>query len=200
MAQFTMQINVWKKEVFGDIFRKKKRLLARISGIQSAPNYGRSRYLDKIEKELQSQLRDTLDHEERLWLQKSKAQWLQDGDKNTCYYHTKTIIKRRRNTILTLTDESGNWVYDHEKLQQMGCSFFSDLYIEENRDCPTLSCNTSYPALEAQLKALFPQPINPQEVRSTMFNIRPLKAQGPMGIPVCFTNKIGISLGTLLLA
>jgi len=54
-----------------------------------------------LEKDLQEQLEITLYQEECLWFQKSRSQWIADGDRNTKYYHSKTIIRKRKNKILS---------------------------------------------------------------------------------------------------
>ena len=45
--------------------------------------------------------------EEALWAQKSRCQWLSQGDKSTRYFHLSTLARRRRNTILALKDDEG---------------------------------------------------------------------------------------------
>jgi hypothetical protein len=87
LNNLTDNLKVWNKEVFGNIFKRKKELLARLNGIQNSPNYGYSNFLDSLEKELQDQLATTLYQEECLWYQKSRGNWIADGDKNTNYYH-----------------------------------------------------------------------------------------------------------------
>jgi len=47
-----------------------------------------------------------LHHEELAWFQKSCKKWLQDGDRNTRYYHLKTISKNKK-AIQMLHNEEG---------------------------------------------------------------------------------------------
>lgn len=97
----------WGKEVFGDVHRKKKRLLARIGGIQRATYNGTSnRFLRNLEFNFQRELKELLAQEEVMWHQRSRAKWLSDGDRNTRYYHLKTVNRRRRNNIKALRDSS----------------------------------------------------------------------------------------------
>ena len=86
----------------------KKELLRRIGGIQRSLQYKLNSYLDRLEKEVQGELRSTLWQEEILWFQKARTTWLNDGDKNTTYYHLKTKIKRSKNRVTTLKDRQNN--------------------------------------------------------------------------------------------
>ena len=39
-----------------------------------------------------------------------EGKWIVLGDRNTKYYHTSTIVRRKRNKIEMLKDEDGRWV------------------------------------------------------------------------------------------
>jgi len=97
ISNLTPQLKDWNHETFGNIFRRKKEVLARLNGIQNSQNYGYSHFLEELEKDLQEQLAITLYQEECLWFQKSRSKWIVDGDQNTKYYHAKTIIRRPKN-------------------------------------------------------------------------------------------------------
>lgn len=70
----------WNHHIFGNIhYKKKKKLLARINGIQCASCYGNNPYLEELEKSLEKELSEVLNQEEMLWFQKSSASWIKDG-------------------------------------------------------------------------------------------------------------------------
>jgi hypothetical protein len=123
LSNLTNNLKVWNKEVFGNIFKRKKELLARLNGIQNSPNYGYSNFLENLENELQHQLTTTLYQEECLWYQKSRGKWITDGDRNTKYYHSKTIVRRRCNKIVSLRSGAGEWIEDQETLSNMATNF-----------------------------------------------------------------------------
>lgn len=99
----------WNNECFGNIFRKKKRLEARIRGIQSSQSYNTSKGLHRLEGRLMKELNDTLTLEELLWFQKSRKAWVEDGDQNTRFYHRATMIRRNRRRV-NLLKIDGEWV------------------------------------------------------------------------------------------
>ncbi|TQE04408.1 hypothetical protein C1H46_010027 [Malus baccata] len=50
---------------------------------------------------------DTLwSQEESVWKQKSRVQWLQEGDANTKFFHQSTLQRRRRNKVVTLKSDN----------------------------------------------------------------------------------------------
>lgn len=69
---------------------------------------------DLLEKEarLLQALDRVLEQEEVLWNQKSSEKWMMAGDRNTSFFHTSTVIRRRRNRIETLRNEEGVWLSD----------------------------------------------------------------------------------------
>jgi hypothetical protein len=85
---------------------KKKELMARLAGIQANMHNGNnSGGLRQLETKLHEELSSILKKEELMWFQRSRSKWLIDGDRNTRYYHTKTVSRRRKNNILMLKNE-----------------------------------------------------------------------------------------------
>ncbi|KAF7801955.1 ribonuclease H [Senna tora] len=95
LKNLTPMILKWNKDNIGNLFRRKNRLISRIEGIQRTDDHVNNRFLCKLEKDLKKELDEVLKQEEIMWFQKSRGQWIQDGDKNTKLYHTKTIVRRR---------------------------------------------------------------------------------------------------------
>lgn len=53
---------------------------------------------------------------------------MRSGDGNTKYFHTSTVIKRRRNKIDTLMDKEGRWVENRDELKNMAVEFYSKMF------------------------------------------------------------------------
>ena len=121
----------WNKNVFGFLEKSKRILLARLRGIQNFPNYPHSSYLCCLEKELQLELDQLLKKEELKWFQKARTEWITKGDRNTKYYHLKATMRKKRNKIRTLMNESGVWIEDETKLQAMAVRYLKNLYQSE---------------------------------------------------------------------
>ena len=48
------------------------------------------------------------------------------------YFHSLATSRRRRNRVLTLRNENGNWVDDQNVLKNMGVEFFEKQYERED--------------------------------------------------------------------
>ncbi|CAL2246751.1 unnamed protein product [Prunus armeniaca] len=91
---------------------------------------------------LEQGLKDALREEELFWKQKSRIQWLQAGEKNTKFFHSKVMARRRQNRLMGLEDATGVW-YDKETyIHDIAVSYFQDLFttsrpsrINETVDC-----------------------------------------------------------------
>ncbi|KAK8507657.1 hypothetical protein V6N12_066992 [Hibiscus sabdariffa] len=96
IANFQRIASNWNREYFGNIGRRKHRLLARIRGIESAAELSTGMSLQNLEISLKQELAEVLKQEESLWFQRSRAEWILDGDRNTKYYHRVTKSRERR--------------------------------------------------------------------------------------------------------
>ncbi|XP_028773891.1 uncharacterized protein LOC114730946 [Neltuma alba] len=119
----------WNREEFGAIGTKKRILAARISGVQKKLEESPlSHQLQKLNRDLCQEYESICLQEELLWIQKSRSDCINLGDRNTAYYHRKAKIRRSRNRITALKDGDGNWTYDEESLAKMVKEFYVNLY------------------------------------------------------------------------
>ncbi|XP_075647222.1 uncharacterized protein LOC142618104 [Castanea sativa] len=73
---FIEPVKIWNKEVFGNIFQRKSRIVARLNGIQKALANGSSSFLIGLEKQLSEEYWEVNQQEEELWSIKSQYNWL----------------------------------------------------------------------------------------------------------------------------
>lgn len=111
----------------GNIFKRKAKLLRRIQDIQKSDNYYHSSFLRNLEKDLLADFNLILKMEEDCWKLKSRGNWLNEGDVNTKFFHTTTIIRRKENRIATLRMENNSYIYDQGGIITQTYDFFNNL-------------------------------------------------------------------------
>ncbi|KAK8604545.1 hypothetical protein V6N13_099483 [Hibiscus sabdariffa] len=107
--------------------------MARLLGVQRRLGQHHSTKLAKLEIKLQRELESLLDHEELLWKQKAHSDWIQFGDRNTKFFHSKALGRRRRSQIHMLQLSDGEWCLDHEILRNHVVLYFSELFKSGDR-------------------------------------------------------------------
>lgn len=89
----------WNNEVFVNIFHEKRRLLARLEGIQRELGKRPSDFLIQLDKSLVEEYQLILRDERELCLLKCRRNRLLEGERNKKFFHISTLINRRFNKI-----------------------------------------------------------------------------------------------------
>lgn len=177
-------LKLWKRNVFGDKNRKKKRLLARIGGIQRKIMLGETnRFLTRLEAELQKDLNNVLAHEEMMWHQRSRSKWLSDGDRNTHFYHVKALNRRRKNKILALRNDQGVWQDNEADVKELVNNFYKNLFIEEHVFGAWFHSNFTFGVLNNDISNSLCGDVTLDEVKKVVFHMGAWKAPGPTVSP-----------------
>ncbi|XP_028804491.1 uncharacterized protein LOC114759480 [Neltuma alba] len=123
IENFRKKAQNWNMEVFGMIGKQKRTLQRRLAGVQKAlESNPLSSHLLDLEFSLVTEYENICLREELLWVQKSRSQWIQNGDRNTHYYHMKAVIRRRGKKIAMLKTGEGTWEADQETLRSLANS------------------------------------------------------------------------------
>ncbi|KAF5458653.1 hypothetical protein F2P56_022666 [Juglans regia] len=85
------KLDVWNRVCFGNVRRNIEQARLKLKKLQqSDPYYQRSNSLRAARTDLQK----WLERDEHLWKQRAKVLWLQAGDKNTRFFHSKSSQRR----------------------------------------------------------------------------------------------------------
>ena len=136
---FSKDALIWNKNLFGNIHLKKRRVMARIYGVQKALASRPSADLINLEKVLHQYLELLLDQEHDLWALKSRINWMIQGDRNTSFYHVSTIARRKRNHIAAAKDDVGNWLTEDRQVMDFFRRGFVELYTTSHSSAPQVA-------------------------------------------------------------
>ncbi|XP_074290582.1 uncharacterized protein LOC141617299 [Silene latifolia] len=190
LSELSTNLQRWNEDVFGNIFRKKRELFARIEGCQRVLSARRQHHLIKLEARLRKELDTILEREELLWYQKSRVEFIRDGDRNTSYFQVSTLVRRWRNRINLLKNDEGVWVEDRDEIKSMVVDFYKRLYTDDTRDGE--DADIPYDLFQEfnneQWEGLS-RYYSPAEIDNVVFNMGSLKAPGPDGFQALFYQK-----------
>ncbi|XP_042504810.1 uncharacterized protein LOC122081684 [Macadamia integrifolia] len=178
----------WNKEVFGHVQTKIKKLEEELVLIQSGPITDDNQVK---EHDLSATLNEELKREEELWRQKSRNQWLQQGDRNTSFFHLSTIQRRGSNRILRLKTENDAWTQSDDEIYQVINEYYTQIFHSEGVDQDALSfvLNTIQPKVTEEMNVRLCAVPTMEEVALALKAMGPLKAPGPDGLPPAFFQR-----------
>ncbi|KAM0890726.1 hypothetical protein ACQ4PT_026820 [Festuca glaucescens] len=171
------ELQQWSKRKFGNVLRE----------------------LDKSRKKLeelmlngadQRDIRQETDHmnellyrEEMLWMQRSRINWLKEGDRNTRFFHQKAVWRARKNRIKKLKDDAGMSKDTPSDMERMATSYFKELFTRD----PSLNAenlvNLFQEKVTADMNESLCKEFTDTEIGDALFQIGPLKAPGVDGFP-----------------
>jgi hypothetical protein len=129
------KLKQWNKEVFENIDQAKKVLEEKMAWLQEqCIQEGYNEERKKEENQLIQDWEAICKQEEILWRQKSRVQWLKEGEKNTKFFHRSTLARRTHNKILKIRDQEGIERYSHQDIESSLVNHFQDIAREPNLD------------------------------------------------------------------
>lgn len=137
-----------------------------------------------------------LEQEEVIWFQKSREKWIPLGDRNTKFFHTSTIIRRRRNRIEMLKNDDGEWISNVQELEKLAIEYYRRLYSMEDVDemVPQLA-REGFVSLTQADHAHLNKPFTAEEVESAVRTMGKYKAPGPDGFQPVFYQRCWDTVG-----
>jgi hypothetical protein len=128
-------------------------------------------------------------HEESLWKTKSRELWLTSVDLNTKFFHTSTLVRRRRNSIDILQSPNSGWLTERRDIGACFINNFKNLFTTSNPALPTefmdlFDCFVS----ENENTLLCAQPTD-SEIYDSLLSLGRTKAPGPDGFTTLFYVK-----------
>ena len=94
ISDFTTRVKKWNYKVFGNSFARKRRVLARLNGVQKALACNLSDSLLRLENMLIKKHAMIRLQEEEFWALKSRLNAATFGDRNTSYFHITIVVRR----------------------------------------------------------------------------------------------------------
>jgi hypothetical protein len=121
LGQMHAALHAWDSQVL----RKLKRHLRKAQReLEKAMNGPISDESEAKAKEMANLIKLLLEQDEIYWAQRSRANRLQHGDRNTSFFHNFASARRKKNSIERLKDANNDWVEGTESLKPLILSYF----------------------------------------------------------------------------
>ncbi|GJW51553.1 RNA-directed DNA polymerase, eukaryota, reverse transcriptase zinc-binding domain protein, partial [Tanacetum coccineum] len=138
---------------------------------------------------LLKEYKDAISDEGKLLLQKTKIEWLKEGDKNTAYFHKILKSRQHKSRIESICDEHGIR-HEGDKVPEQFVNHFAQFLgkevhvqsIEKRDDIFTCRLN------EEEAADMIVEVTN-EEIKKSIFDIADIKAPGPDGFTAYFFKK-----------
>ena len=147
------------------------------------------------EKQLNEEIQKLVEMEECMWNQLAKANWLQDGDQNTKYFHYKSTEHNKRNYILGLENELGEWLEKENQISNLLTQYYSDLLTSSNSTHLEPILEGVNPKVSMEMNAEWLRPFELSEVQGALKQMESGTTPDPNGLPPLlykqFWSKVG---------
>ena len=138
---------------------------------------------------VRKEINDLLDSEEIMWHQRSRMQWMMLGDRNTRYFHSKALDRKRKNAISRIMDENGIWHETKEGIANVVVSYFEKLYTTSYPSHILEITDTIPTKVSSEMNQSLIKDFTKEEVLAALKQMHPTKAPSPDDMSAIFFQK-----------
>ncbi|GAV62775.1 hypothetical protein CFOL_v3_06298 [Cephalotus follicularis] len=142
------------------------------------------------ERQVRPKVASAARDEEAFFKQKSRIQWLKEGDTNRAFFHMAVKVQQSWNHLVRIKDENDAWVMEEAEIAQVGVNHLTKLLgtVGRNvgRECNLFGYDKQ---IADEHKTSLGCPISTQEVKAALWSPNPYKAPRPDGYNGCFFRE-----------
>jgi hypothetical protein len=178
----------WARHVTGVLKNEKSRLCSIIDGLEALAKIDPlSAQEIKLKNQSNVKIASLLREEEIKWYQRSKNQFIHEGDSNTHYFHSVSNGRHRKKRIHTLVQDEGT-IEGIDNLKKYITSYYKNLFgaSEEGNFFMDESQIDDIPQVSVEENNFLTAEYSEEEVRKAIFQMEHNKAPGTDGFPTEF--------------
>ncbi|KAL9683157.1 hypothetical protein QQ045_014973 [Rhodiola kirilowii] len=122
LSESAKELGIWGRKCFGNVNNK-----------ENIQQLAITREVVEEEKSISREIDDWLYKEELYWKQRSRVDWLKEGDRNTRYFHLRASQRRRINSIRGIQGSGGIMITDKEAIGNVIVKYFKTEIFKTDR-------------------------------------------------------------------
>lgn len=134
LSRKTSKLWVLSKEIFSEFAKEMRACQGQMSTLMMGEE--RTQHVINQMTAINNRMDELERREEMYWTQRSKQEWLKNGDKNTKFFHAKTKQRRARNSIESILDAASNEFYEEDEISEIFVQHFDGVF-RANDGCST---------------------------------------------------------------
>ena len=176
-------LQIWSKQKFGAVTRELEQSRSKLEELMNMN-------ADRCEiRALSDRMNELMYREEMMWQQRSRIEWLKEGDQNTKFFHSRAVWRARRNKIQKLQDDDGNWVTNKQDMGLLATSYVKKIFEADPSLNPAALIELYEEKITPEMNEQLCADFSDKEIADALFQIGPLKAPGPDGFPARFFQR-----------
>lgn len=161
----------WSLDKFGSVNKELGQIRDKLEELNMLDYHTHKVEIDSLMKGMD----ELLYREEIMWLQRSKIQWLKEGDRNTKFFQRKAAWRAKKNKVKKLQKANGQFTQDKKEMETMTTEYFKELYKEDTAVCPDELLDIIEPKITEEMNEDLCRDFTDDEISDALFQIGPLK-------------------------
>ncbi|XP_057808453.1 uncharacterized protein LOC131022930 [Salvia miltiorrhiza] len=121
-----------------------------------------------------------------MWKQRSRADWMAEGDRNTGFFHRVAEGRKKRNHIKEIRREDGRMVRKHDEMDDVFRNHFQSLFKASTTHNPADVLRSIETVVTEDMNKILTVPYSQDEIVYSLKQMHPFKAPGSDGMPTIF--------------
>lgn len=121
--------------------------------------------------------------------------WLENGDRNTKFFHQYASERRRRSRVRRIVLDDGRVVEDEEEMLEVVSNFYKDLFTARAGSSDDELLRHVVPRVTPEMNEALLREFTDEEIKQGLDGIGDLKAPGKDGMPALFYKNFWTTVG-----